>query len=92
MPGSAGESKRSLAPRIETTRLTGPVNYQTLTMPAPIVWGDSDTVIPLKEGQYLQNLMPNAELVVMKGVNHIPHIEDLDAPMEIVLGSLQSPR
>jgi pimeloyl-ACP methyl ester carboxylesterase len=67
-------------------------NYQTLTMPALIVWGDSDTVIPLKEGQNLQSIMPNAELVVMKGVNHIPHVEDLDALMKIVLGFLKFPR
>jgi len=67
-------------------------NYQTLTMPALIVWGDSDTVIPLEEGQNLQSIMPNAELVVMKGVNHIPHVEDLDALMKIVLGFLKFPR
>lgn len=55
-----------------------PKNYQTLTMPTLILWGNSDTVIPLKEGQYLQSLIPHAELKVLKGVNHIPHIEDLD--------------
>ena len=32
-------------------------------MPTLIVWGDSDTVIPLKEGEYLQSILPNAELV-----------------------------
>jgi pimeloyl-ACP methyl ester carboxylesterase len=61
-------------------------------MPALIVWGDSDTVIPLQEGQYLQSILPNAQLIIMKGVNHIPHLEDIDTLMEIVLGFLQSPR
>ena len=65
-----------------------PANYQSLTMPTLIVWGDSDTVIPLKEGEYLQSIMPNSQLVLMKGVNHIPHVEDLDTLMEIVLGFL----
>ena len=69
-----------------------PENYESLTMPALIVWGDSDKVIPLKEGEYLLSIMPNAELVVMKGVNHIPHVEDLDALMEIVLGFLAKQR
>jgi pimeloyl-ACP methyl ester carboxylesterase len=73
----------------EPSLTSDPANYQTLTMPALIVWGDSDTVIPLKEGEYLQSIMPNAELVVMKGVNHIPHVEDLDALMEIVMGFLR---
>jgi pimeloyl-ACP methyl ester carboxylesterase len=74
----------------EPSLTTDPANYQSLTMPALIVWGDSDTVIPLKEGEYLQSILPNAELIVMKNVNHIPHIEDLDALMEIVLGFLNN--
>jgi pimeloyl-ACP methyl ester carboxylesterase len=54
-----------------------------------IVWGDSDTIIPLKEGEYLKSIMPNAELVVMKGVNHIPYLEDHQKFIEIVLGFLK---
>jgi pimeloyl-ACP methyl ester carboxylesterase len=69
----------------ESSLTTDPANYQTLIMPALIVWGDSDTVIPLKDGEYLKSILPNAELVVMKGVNHIPHLENLDVLMEIVL-------
>jgi len=76
----------------EPSLTTDPANYQTLQMPTLIVWGDSDTIIPLKEGEYLQSLMPNAELVVLKGVNHIPHLEDLDALMKVVLGFLESSR
>ena len=64
---------------------TNPANYQTLTMPTLILWGDSDTVIPLKEGEYLQSIMPNAELKVLKDVNHIPHIEDLDTVVKLVV-------
>jgi pimeloyl-ACP methyl ester carboxylesterase len=64
---------------------TDPANYRTLTMPALILWGDSDTVIPLKEGEYLQGILPNADLVLMKGVNHIPHLEDLDTVVKLVV-------
>jgi pimeloyl-ACP methyl ester carboxylesterase len=73
----------------ETSLTTDPANYKDLDMPTLIVWGDSDTIIPLKEGEYLQSLIPNSELVVLKGVNHIPHLEDLDALMEVVLGFLK---
>jgi pimeloyl-ACP methyl ester carboxylesterase len=76
----------------EPSLTTDPVNYERLDMRALIVWGDSDTVIPFKEGEYLQSILPNAELVVMKGVNHIPHVEDIDALMDIVLRFLQSAR
>jgi len=68
----------------EVSLTTNPDNYQNLTMPTLIVWGDSDTVIPLAEGEYLASIIPNAELVVMKDVNHVPHVEDLETLMPIV--------
>jgi pimeloyl-ACP methyl ester carboxylesterase len=76
----------------EVSLTSNPANYQKLTMPALIIWGDHDTVIPLKEGEYLKSILPNAELVLMKDVNHIPHIEDHEKFIEIVLGFLASPR
>lgn len=83
--------KSVLGPQ-EISLTSDPANYQSLTMPTLILWGDSDTVIPLKEGEYLQSILPNAELVLMKDVNHIPHVEDQERFIEIVLGFLNSPR
>jgi pimeloyl-ACP methyl ester carboxylesterase len=51
--------KEVLEPQ-EISLTSDPANYQTLTMPALIIWGDSDTVIPLKEGEYLQSSPANA--------------------------------
>ena len=79
--------KEVLGPQ-EISLTSEPANYQRMTMPALILWGDSDTIIPLKEGEYLQSILPKAELVLMKGVNHIPHIEDREKFTEIVLGFL----
>lgn len=79
--------KTVLGPQ-EVSLTTNPTNYQRLTMPALIVWGDSDTVIPIKEGEYLQSILPNAKLVVMERANHIPHLEDQERFIEIVLGFL----
>jgi pimeloyl-ACP methyl ester carboxylesterase len=76
----------------EASLTSDPANYQRLMMPALILWGDSDTVIPLKEGEYLQSILPNAELVLMEGVNHIPHLEDQKKFIELVLEFLDSPR
>ncbi|MEP6894600.1 MAG: alpha/beta hydrolase [Chloroflexota bacterium] len=75
----------------KTSLTTNPKNYQLLTMPTLILWGDSDTIIPLKEGQYLQSIIPHAELHVLKGVNHIPHIEDLDTVIKLSLEFLKRP-
>jgi len=68
---------------------TDPKNYAVLDMPALILWGDSDSIIPLKEGEYLHSLLSHSELVVLKGVNHIPHLEDLDAVIGNVLRFLE---
>jgi pimeloyl-ACP methyl ester carboxylesterase len=74
---------------VEEFSLTSdPVNYRALTMPALVVWGDSDSIIPLQEGEYLASLLPNAELVVMKNVNHIPYLENNKRLMEIVFDFL----
>lgn len=72
----------------EVSLTTNPENYQNLTMPTLIIWGDSDTVISLKDGEYLETIMPNAELVIMQGVNHVPHVEDLETLMPIALDFL----
>lgn len=73
----------------EISLTSDPANYQRLTMPALILWGDSDTVIPLREGEYLLSILPHAKLVMMEGVNHIPHIEDNEKFIEMVLGFLE---
>ncbi len=72
----------------ETSLTSDPENYQSLNMPALIVWGDSDTVIPIKDGEYLNSLLKNSEFVVMQGVNHVPHLEDLEPLTKIVLDFL----
>ena len=73
----------------ELSLTTNPANYENLDMPALILWGDSDTIIPLKEGEYLNSILSNSELVVMKNVNHIPHLEDIDTVIDVVMGFLQ---
>ena len=83
--------KTVLGPQ-EISLTSDPANYQRLTMPALIIWGDNDKVIPLQEGEYLQSILPDAELVLMEGVNHIPHLEDQEKFIEIVLGFLDSQR
>jgi pimeloyl-ACP methyl ester carboxylesterase len=79
--------KEVLGPQ-DISLTTDPANYQRLTMPVLILWGSNDTVIPLKEGEYLQSILPDAELMIMQGVNHIPHIEDQAKFIELVLGFL----
>jgi len=67
----------------ERTDLTG--RLQELTMPVLLLWGDSDPISPVAVGRRLAELLPRAELMIVKGGTHdlaferaseiIPYIE-----------------
>jgi pimeloyl-ACP methyl ester carboxylesterase len=49
--------------------------YAGFKPPVLIVWGKVDTVTPLPQGEDLARRFKGSRLVVMDGVNHIPHLE-----------------
>ncbi len=50
--------------------------FRKLNVPTLLVWGEKDTVTPLADGRRLEKLLPDAKLVILPGVGHIPQIED----------------
>jgi pimeloyl-ACP methyl ester carboxylesterase len=48
---------------------------ELIQQPTLIVWGENDSVIPVKNGHSLRDLIPNAQLVVFKNCGHIPQEE-----------------
>lgn len=46
-----------------------------LEMPATLVWGADDGVVPLSYGQALQNAIRGAKLCVIDGAAHVPHLQ-----------------
>jgi pimeloyl-ACP methyl ester carboxylesterase len=50
-------------------------NYSKITSQTLIVWGRQDNVIPLQEGERLNQLIPNSKLKIYEKVNHAPHLE-----------------
>lgn len=55
-----------------------------LTMPALIIWGDQDALIPLAAGDWLDKNLPKSELVVFEGFGHLPMEEAPDASAQAV--------
>ncbi|MCY0886715.1 MAG: alpha/beta fold hydrolase [Firmicutes bacterium] len=59
----------------------GPITFDPdapldrLTMPALLIWGREDRIVPLPYGQALAARLPRAELVVLDHCGHLPHIE-----------------
>lgn len=60
-------------------------NYQALKVPTLIVWGEEDSVTPLEGGRKLAEIIPGAELKIMKNVNHMPQMEKPDEFNELLL-------
>ena len=54
-------------------------DYAALTMPVDVIWGATDGVTPVSAGMRLSRLLPDAQMNVLPGVGHIPHVEDNSA-------------
>jgi pimeloyl-ACP methyl ester carboxylesterase len=46
-----------------------------IQMPAMLIWGADDGVLPLSYGEALRDAIPNAVLHVIDGAAHIPHMQ-----------------
>ncbi len=46
-----------------------------LRVPATLLWGEHDGVLPLSYAEALRDAIPNAELRVIEGAAHIPHMQ-----------------
>ncbi len=57
-------------------------------MPALVVHGELDRVIPVANGRLLADRMPGAELVVLPGQAHVPMLEQPAAFAELVCNFL----
>ena len=55
-----------------------------LDIPTLVIWGREDTVTPLAQGKDIAGLLPDARLVVLDGVNHIPHLERPELVVEAI--------
>ncbi|MDQ4005920.1 MAG: alpha/beta fold hydrolase [Actinomycetota bacterium] len=53
-----------------------------------ILWGQKDRLVPVRLGRQLARRMPDAELVVLPDVGHVPQFEVPEETRELVLGFL----
>jgi len=79
--GSSCEAAESLDPlKLSAWSRNGP--------PVVLVWGAADTITPIAQARALMRWMPQATLVELPGVGHIPHIEDPSAFATALLGAV----
>ncbi len=61
---------RALAVRQEVASRLG-----ALTMPALVLWGEQDALVPVAVGQALAAALPHAQFEVLPGCGHLPTLE-----------------
>jgi pimeloyl-ACP methyl ester carboxylesterase len=52
-----------------------------IRIPVDLIWGETDTVTPIAQGEHIAKLVRARSFAKLKGVGHIPHIE---APAEFL--------
>lgn len=69
--GAAGAAQaRALGVRDEATSRLG-----RLTMPALVLWGEADALVPVAVGRALAADLPDAQFDVLSGCGHLPTLE-----------------
>lgn len=66
-------------------------NWTVFDRPVLVIWGREDTVTPLPQGEAIAKAFPKARLVVLDGVNHIPHVEKPDEVVDAIGAFLGEP-
>ena len=63
-------------------RLDQQHTLRAVTVPTLIMCGEHDTLCPLKRHEFMAELIPNAELVVVKEAGHLPTLEQPEVVTE----------
>jgi pimeloyl-ACP methyl ester carboxylesterase len=50
--------------------------YLTALLPTLVVWGQRDTIIPVRHGVAMHEAAPGSELEIMEGAGHFPHLDE----------------
>ena len=61
---------------------------EALTHPVLVIAGDRDPIIPFTHQRAYAELLPNAELAVLRGVGHVPFAEAAEEFRGLILGWL----
>jgi pimeloyl-ACP methyl ester carboxylesterase len=53
-------------------------------LPALLLWGEDDRIIPAAHGRAAHDAMPDSRLAVLPGVGHYPHLEAADEVLDAI--------
>jgi pimeloyl-ACP methyl ester carboxylesterase len=64
--------------------------YLARDVPFLLIWGEHDTVIPVRHGREVHKLVKGSRLEVMPDAGHFPHLDDPDRFLEILEDFIES--
>ena len=64
--------------------------YKDIQIPALVIWGEYDEIVPFSIGQRLNQAIPNSKLVVIPDCGHMPQEEKPKETIKIISGFLDS--
>jgi pimeloyl-ACP methyl ester carboxylesterase len=82
------KTARRIVPR-NIDRITR--RYPEIKVPALIIWGREDEIVPLKVGNKLHQSLPNSKLIIIDKCGHIPHEEKPEAVIPALKEFLGTP-
>lgn len=86
-PGVRG----AMIARMEQTELTPPEPFlRKISASTLLMWGEQDAMIPVSNAADYLAALPNAKLVKLPGLGHVPHEEDPDRSLPPVRAFLDS--
>jgi pimeloyl-ACP methyl ester carboxylesterase len=86
-----GDWAYQFASSCEQPASTRPASYRQLQLPVSLIWGELDTITPPEQARRVRSLLPRVRLVMLKGVGHIPQIEDVPGFNAAVAQVLRQP-
>jgi pimeloyl-ACP methyl ester carboxylesterase len=73
-------------PYLHSRRLKQRLRFATV--PALVVWGEDDRLLPQEHAQAWRVCMPSVEVSIVKRAGHFPHVEQADMCLPILMGFL----
>lgn len=58
--------------------------HLTNDLPAMVIWGDQDRIIPIEHGYGVCEARPGCRLEVLEGIGHFPHVECPTAVVDLI--------
>ena len=73
----------------QTSTLSDTDALKNVKAPIRILWGDTDTIAPIKNWEKLREVIPNTSLYIISDVGHMPHLENFTLFNDTLTSALQ---